>query len=990
MNNDVKTVLSSIKHPIYLRFINSVKKRIYSSVCQLHAECAITHEPVSYLERKKLNYKTINRGEGWGDFFDCGWFCLTGKLDKKLLENAKQMVAILDLGGEGCVYDDDGVVQGITNVLGLPDKYQTIAGKKIIDFSKLKISDNGEIEIWVEVGNNGVGHHNSGKVKYKGASICIQRTDLLKFYYDFIALCQLMDISDKIRKILINSALNKAINISRDFSVGNIKKAQSVLDGFFKEKDKKDFTVYAVGHAHLDLAWLWPIRETKRKAERTFSNALANFEKYPDYVFGASQPQQFEWIKTNRPSLYQKIGEAIKKGNLEPQGAMWVEPDTNIPCGESLVRQCVYGKRFFKEEFGKDIDILWLPDVFGYSGALPQILKKCGVTKFMTIKLSWNSVNQFPYHTFNWKGIDGTSVLAHMPPEGNYVSSGNLFAVDSIFKQYKEKSVSKISLMPFGIGDGGAGPGEYHINMIKRCATINNIPKVKLASGAEFFSELEKDIDKYPSYQGELYLEKHRGTYTTQAKIKRFNRLAEQELHNAEWLCSVAYLEGFCYPHEEFERIWKEVLLYQFHDILPGSSIKRVYDEAYTRYPTLLEEIQTLSKNAIAFLSKTRADNKQYICNPTPYERKGFINDGTKLLEYDCLPYSTGIIKNSNKGFSDLSFSDNSIENKNLKAVFDSKGDIVELWDKETNTNCVKTAFNALRIYDDKRMIPYDAWDINPNYYKKKPSNLKLISTSTAVDDDCIIKTTKYEFNKSEITQKIILKSKSNYLRFDTVVDWQETHKMLRADFTSTINADKVLCDIQFGSIERSTKDVTSQEKAQFEICAHKWVDLYDGQYGVSVLNNCKYGYRVKDGKISLNLLRSTVYPDPVADKGAQQFSYAVYPHKAAPSDSSLFGLGYEINNPLELKTDFLINQVAQIDNKNVILETICVNRNGDLVLRLFEKSGEAQNCNLEIAVENAELFETDMLYENAQKTDKKLSFKPYEIKTIIVKKINK
>lgn len=901
------------------------------------------------------------------------------------------MVAILDLGGEGCVYNDDGVVVGITNVLGLPDKYQTISGKKIVDFSKLDVSNNGEIEIWVEVGNNGSGHHNSGSVKFKGASVCVQRTDLFKFYYDFMALCQLMDISDKKQKQDIIAALNKAINISRDLSVGNVKRAQAVLDGFFGYKNKKDFTVYAVGHAHLDLAWLWPIRETKRKAERTFSNALANIERYDDYVFGASQPQQFEWIKQARPSLYERICKAVKDGKIEPQGAMWVEPDTNVPCGESLVRQCMYGKKFFKDEFGKDIDILWLPDVFGYSGALPQILKKCGVNKFMTIKLSWNSVNKFPYHTFNWKGIDGTAVLAHMPPEGTYNSTGNVFAVDGIAKIYREKQVSNVALMPYGIGDGGAGPGEYHINMIERCAALNNMPKVKLATGAEFFAKLEEDKEKYPSFQGELYLEKHRGTYTTQAKVKRFNRLAEQELHNAEWLCSLAYLEGFSYPFDEFDKVWKEVLLYQFHDILPGSSIHRVYEELYIRYPMLLEEIKKLSADAIEFLANKFADKNLYVCNSTPFEKSGFIRNEKGLWKYNCLPYSASLAELTTQAFSDLSFGENYMENKNLKVVFNDKGEIIQLLDKQnSNANCVKTTFNALRIYDDKRMIPFDAWDINPNYVKHTPKSLKLLECSAKIVDERIIRTTKYKFNKSLITQNTILKSDGEHLEFETFVDWRETHKMLRADFTSNINADKVLCDIQFGSIERSTKSSTSQEKAQFEICAHKWVDLYDGQYGVSVLNNCKYGHRVKDGKISLNLLRSPVYPDPSADKGEHSFTYALYPHKTAPSKSKLFGLGYAINDLSTQVLNFPIKPIVEVNNKNVILETINVNRNGDLAVRLFEKSGQTQECELCVNLENVELFETDMLFESAQKTDNKLVFLPYEIKTIVVKRSQK
>ena len=546
----------------------------------------------------------------------------------------------------------------------------------------------------------------------------------------------------------------------------------------------------------------------------------------------------------------------FENGNIEPQGGMWVEPDTNLPCGESLIRQCFYGKTYFRKEFQKDVKTLWLPDVFGYTAALPQIIKKCGMDTFMTIKLSWNNINDFPHHTFIWNGLDDSKVLVHMPPEGDYNSNATPYAFEKIYRQYKEKQVSDVALMPFGIGDGGGGPGEYHINMAKRCESLRYIPNVKMSSSEKFFDELKKDVSNYPKYKGELYLEKHQGTYTTQGKVKKNNRQCEVLLHFAEWICTMAYMQGKAYPHKELEEIWKEVLLYQFHDILPGSSIHRVYEECNARYEIIKKRLNDIIDDRVYFLCSD--DNSFVALNSIDFERTGYLKHNNEWYRYSLAPYSSGKLEKADLPAS-LHFSNNVIENEHLKVVFNNMGQIEKIVDKPNNYNCVSSSFNAVRIYKDRFVHPYNAWDIDINYTKHKPRDMKLAQSREYCDGNSVVRENKFVYNSSSLVQRIILTENCPYIKVENEVDWHETHKMLRIDAYPKNFNEKVLCDIQFGNIQRSTKTDNKIVFAQFEIPAHKWVDVYDGKYGVAILNDCKYGHRVKDGLISLNCLRSPV-----------------------------------------------------------------------------------------------------------------------------------
>ena len=697
---------------------------------------------------------------------------------------------------------------------------------------------------------------------------------------------------------------------------------------------------------------------------------------------GASQPQLFAWLKEDYPSLYKEVKAAIKDERIEIQGGMWVETDTNVPCGESLIRQCLYGLEFWQKEFGKVPKMCWLPDVFGFSGNLPQIVKKCNMDYFLTIKLSWNEQNKWPYHTFIWEGIDNSSIITHLPPNSTYNSDGNVLSVEAIHREYSEKDKIPVSSMLFGVGDGGGGPGEGHIESIVRASQQKGLAKVKLDSADSFFAELSKYEDKMVRHKGELYLEKHQGTYTTQAKTKLYNRRCEQALHNVEYLSLLASFKGYNYPKAEIDKIWKEVLLYQFHDIIPGSSINRVYVEAEARYLELLKQLKELQEKALSALSSS---DKLVAINTTPFTRAEFIKYQDKWYLAKTSPYSAAALKE--ESYIQCNTSDNHIENDLLKVEFDANGEITSLITKEDNIEHSKIFLNRLSVYKDKK-LHYNAWDIDINYTKKTADRFKLIDQKTEIDGPCAIRTNTYKYNNSKLVQQVVLTMGKPYVEFRTKVDWQEKHKMLRADFKPMTYSDKVRCDIQFGNLKRNTGDDNSLDKAQYEICAHKWVDLEDSEYGLSLINDCKYGHRVKQGLISLNLLRSPVYPDPTADRGEQNFTYALYPYKGRFEDNNTQEYAYELNNKLIVTKGNEFPTLASSDKKNIVIETIKKAEDGKgTVLRIFENQGKETTAKIETKIEYKECFEANMLETPQQEaTLSKLKFTPYEIKTILLK----
>ncbi|MEG1743127.1 MAG: glycoside hydrolase family 38 C-terminal domain-containing protein, partial [Clostridia bacterium] len=788
--------------------------------------------------------------------------------------------------------------------LGMPAKQ--------VLFDVSAVTEDGKISFWADCGTNDLfGNLNDGILTRM--DICVCDDEIRTLYYDLEVLCNLYE------KVTHDETLKKEIEMAFDIAKNDISSARKITSTLLSQKSDDDFIVTGIGHAHIDLAWLWPIRETKRKAARTFSTLMRNVSLYDDYIFGASQPQLLSWIKCEYPCLYDQLLELNKRGRFEPQGIFWVECDTNIPCGESLVRQALYGKRFFKDEFDINEEICWIPDVFGYSAQLPQIIKKSGGKYFLTTKMSWNSVNKFPYSSFVWQGIDGSEVLAHLPPEGNYNSPASPWAINNIKTGFNEKGLSNEAVLLFGIGDGGGGPGMEHLERLKREKSLKGLPQVRQEKIIDFFKRLEICACNLPKWRGELYLEKHQGTYTTHAKNKLMNRLLETQLHDCELHCLMS--ERFLkieYPQNSLEIAWKEVLLYQFHDILPGSAIKRVYNETDVRYNEIAKNIAKLQKTGNTFFNDTSFYRDEYLYD---------ISNQNNIVHVTAPPYGAAIICNCDYT---AKATKTSLENDFLLIIFNDDGSINDIYDKETNVHTLRTNANIYTVYEDKE----NAWEVPDDYLKQPYQVFKIVKIEVMRAIGPIVEIVQhYVLNNSVLTVKINMYANKKRVDFACVLDWQEDFSMLRTAFPLNVNADKATCEIQFGNIERPTHTNTSWDKAKKEVCAHKWVDISEKSYGFALLNNCKYGYRVWNNTIDINLMRQTTSPreNTDTDKGITAFTYAVFPHIGG-YENGVVREAYELNYPIiQNSAEYPFEgSLFKTDSENIVIETIKKSENGD------------------------------------------------------------
>jgi alpha-mannosidase len=972
---------------IIRRATERLQKNVYNEIAKLSGTGYVTKEPVPFSEKTSGKKIDVAEGVKWGELWDCAWFFIEGTIPNGA--DLKNTVLLIDVSGEGCVFDENGCpVRGITNV---DSGFDTSLGKPLkieVELDKAKVK-NGKVSLWLDCAMNDLFGGYCGDGKIKMMRIVTVNRNVKSLLYDFAVLSTLekeLDNSDPRKLSVVYALYDAATALGNGINDSSVKKAASLLAPELKKRGgDPSLSISAIGHAHIDLAWLWPIRETKRKGARTFSTALANMELYPDYVFGASQPQLYEWMKELYPELYAKVKARIAEGRWEAQGAMWVEADTNISSGEALARQLLYGKRFFMQEFGKDIKTLWLPDVFGYSAALPQLLKKAGVDYFMTIKLSWSEHNKFPHHTFTWQGIDGSSVLAHMPPEGTYNSAASPHSIKCAERNYSEKGVCPEALLLFGIGDGGGGPGEDHLERLSREKNLAGLPPVKQELSEDFFKRIEKKQSKYPVWNGELYLEKHQGTYTTQARNKYYNRKCEfalAELEFASLLCGD-------YPKNEIDKMWKEILLYQFHDILPGSSIARVYDESVPRYREILTKAREMTVSAYEKAAENYGLSGTVYANATGFERTENVVENGEWKKVTVPAF--GLSESYNSKFN-VKSAENRIENRNLKVRFNSKGQVVSIYDKANSRELLSAPGNVLRLYNDES----DAWDMKFTYRDDLCMEVDACESEFYVDGAEACAKFTYKFGNSEAVCIAVLSDGANRVDFRVYVNWQENFKMLRVFFPFDIHTNEAVCNIQFGEIKRSTTKNTSWDNARFEICAQKYIDFRETGYGAALLNDCKYGVHAEGATAELNLLRSTSYPGRNADRGEQFFTYAVMPHT---DEISVVKEAYRLNVPLTAfesgvkgNTDTHNKIFADIKG-NAVIETVKkAEDSDDIIVRAYEPAGARVSLKAETLFDIGEVFECDIL-ENEKtpvvcsNNSFTLHFKPFEIKTIKIKR---
>ncbi|HEU4783471.1 MAG TPA: alpha-mannosidase [Ktedonobacterales bacterium] len=804
-------------------------------------------------------------------------------------------------------------------------------------------------------------------------------------------------------------------------------------------------SVTAVGHGHLDVAWLWQTRHTREKAARTFSIATALMDAYPEYVFLHTTPQVFSWLKDDYPALFERVRLRIEEGRFEAAGAMWVESDCNLVSGESLVRQIHYGQRFLREEFGREYAALWLPDAFGYSAALPQIMLRAGIPVFMTTKLSWSETNRIPADTFRWRGIDGSTVLAHFittPTLGapalfanmdTYNGSLNVEAVRGVWDRYRQKALIRETLLAFGHGDGGAGPTRQHLEQARAMQQLPGMPELRLGRADEYFERLLAAVAKssdVPLWDGDLYLEYHRGTYTTQSWLKRMHRQLEGALLMAEWLDAWNWsLNPAQAPDYRvvLDDAWRTLLMHEFHDILPGSSIATVYWDARLALTELAEKLHHFTVDSLKRLVGDVPRDTTVALNPSPFARTELLafpdrGDGgfphaagrrlptqrvaaedapTVLVE---LPDVPGRELLSIDWVADPSEPDSVLPEPQVQAVeagedgtgiwlknafftvrLNAGGEIVSLRDHRVADGDGREVIpageraNVLTAYED---LPreFDAWDIDA-YYVRKPYPLETIAV-TLVERGPLRAVARVErrFRTSTILQRIALYHANPRIDFETHIDWHEQHVLLKAGFGLNIRAPHVTCETQYGAIERPVDRNTSWEQARFEMPAHRWIDISEGDYGVSLLNDGLYGHDVGSGHLGLTLLRSPTFPDPQADQGAHDVTYSLYPHLGDWRTGGTVAAAYALNRPLvtltvaqrstvgdgdpaEIDVRVLMAAIFTVDLDNVVIEAIKRSQDGEgIIVRLFEAFGNRVRAHIHSALPVANVVECDLL----------------------------
>ena len=845
-------------------------------------------------------------------------------------------------------------------------------------------------------------------------------------YYDLKILENVLKFADE-ESLLVSQAkeaVNGVINRldTRDFESPDFSKTVSearkyLKENFYAKQTPIDEAVYNIGHTHIDVAWLWPMRQTREKAQRSFATVIALMEKYPEYKFMSSQPALYYFVQQDDPKLFEKIKQRVKEGRWDIEGGTWLEMDCNLTSGESLCRQLIFGQRYFEENFGRRTRSLWLPDVFGYAAALPQILMLSGVDTFVTSKISWNETNRMPWDIFEWQGIDGTRILSYFitsqdTEKGKPASRYTTYTGDTLpswqfgtYRRFVPKEACDAVLNTYGHGDGGGGPTAEMIEYVARQKDgLTTLPKARFATATETLEKIHKKARsvELPVWRGELYLEFHRGTYTSVSGVKKGNRRAEFNLQTVENMGVLANSFGLAkFSQKELADIWRCVLTNQFHDILPGSSINLVYDvtlkELADCNAALLDKKRSFAK---LIAGKVKANDKGLaVFNPHGAKLTANVktSGGSALVKdipahgWKVVPEAEVISKNT------ISASKTSLENGKVKLSFDKYGRISSFVAKEAKRELVEKgqAFNTLKFYEDIPEV-YDNWEIK-DYATEKGWDLgKPIETSIIEDGSRKGVRFVFAFGKSKLVQTVFLTEGSARVDFETEVDWQENEKVLKAEFPTNLISDYATYDIQFGSARRPTHRNTSWDQAKFEVCANKYMDLSEPDFGLSLLNDCKYGHSCLGGKMAITLLKSSNDPDPDCNRGQNSFTYSLLPHAGGAENPEILKEAYALNEPLfavpvKKQGGSLPAEYSFITSStpSVIAETVKASENGKgAVIRLLETKGTHTEATLTFGTAPKSVTLTNILEDKLSEIPVKnggikLTFHPFEIKTI-------
>lgn len=912
----------------------------------------------------------------------------------------------------------------------------------------------GRMDIRLWSGLEGGGPPTEQKHTINRAEICWLDEKIDDFYYTGRAVLetvQTLDGGHPARALLLR-ALDRAFLLVDWSQPGLDAYCQSVhqareqlkaeLDGI--EKDSP-VTVTCVGHTHIDVAWLWRLKHTREKCARSFSTVLRLMERFPDYVFLQTQPQLYAYIKQDYPELYEQIRERIREGRWEIGGGMWLEADCNLTSGESLVRQFLFGTRFMREEFGVESTYLWLPDVFGYSWALPQILKKSGFDTFMTTKISWNQFNRMPHDTFKWRGIDGSEVVTHFITTPDDWEEANSFfytynglvtpeTVKGAWEAYQDKEVNQELLLSYGYGDGGGGVNREMLEMRRRLDELPGLPNVKTGRADEYFQRLVKTVEESDRYvhvwDGELYLEYHRGTYTSQAYNKKMNRKLELLYRETEWLHALAATitkDWSNYPQAALNEGWTILLRNQFHDIIPGSSIAEVYEDSREEYGEALLLATKAWEDGARSIVTNKTEGGLTVLNSSPWERNDLIvldeaaapagslwhdhegrqlqaqlTDRRWLIQAPQVPSLglTGIHYTADGGeqqnAAEVPFHIHGrlLETPHYEIEWNEAGQLTRIFDLDHRRDVLaaEARANVLQIFEDKP-LHFEAWDVDIFYQEKMKEVTGLVSAEL-VESGPLAATVAFQWRYagSVINQRMTVYAGSRRIDFRTEINWQEHQQLLKVAFPVDVRSTEATYDIQFGNVKRPTHWNTSWDWARFESVGHQWADLSERGYGVSLLNDCKYGYDIKDNVLRLTLLKSAIHPDPNADIGDHSFTYSLFPHTGDWYAGGTVQEAWALNNPLTVTAEAAVEQPASLftlSAPNVMVDAVKKTEDGEgLLLRVHEFAGVRTSVRLGSDYGITSLQECDLMERplgNAAQSVPVFELKPYEIKTFLV-----
>ena len=953
------------------RIQRALERRIRPRIHSGRRACTVASftpvAPVDSAEALSAAYVPIVPGTAWGAPWSTTWFRISADVPREW--HGRRLETLVDLGftgaspgfqAEALAYDESGaLIKGVfPHNSWLPVEAIGASWTCFVEAVAMPT-----IAIWPPTAHLGdPATYGSSPLYMLGAvELALVDEDALALAMDVEVLYGVMaelDDADP-RRGEILSALSRSVDVlDREETLASAR--AELAPALAAPARRLAPRVSAIGHAHIDSAWLWPARETRRKCVRTFVSVCALADDYPELVFACPQAQQWAWIKASHPDLFARMKALVARGQIVPVGGMWIEPDTNLTGGESLVRQLVLGKEFFGRELGVETTEVWLPDCFGYSAALPQLIRLSGSTRFVTQKLSWNDTNRFPLHTFWWEGIDGSVVFSHMPPVDTYNAQLTPAELAFTVRHVGDQPPPPVSLVPFGYGDGGGGPTREMLERARRLSDLDGAPQVTVESPTAFFDRAELEWSDAPVWTGELYLERHRGTYTNQARLKRGNRRCEHLAREAElWAAHATLVTGEEYQHEELEQIWQQLLFNQFHDVLPGSSIAMVNDEAVASYASLAERLEGIIERATAALAGE--GERELTFNAAPHDRAGIPSLGAAPARptVGSVRLETGLV--------------NVLDNGLLRVSVDASGRIASLYDAVAGRELVPPGQHAgaLQLHPD-HPNDYDGWDIDL-FYRDNVYNLVVPTRIAPADSEPGEAALEVEHvvGSTRITQTFRLAVGERALVIDTEVEWQEAHSLLKLAFPLDVHADSTAAEIQFGHVRRPLNTNTSWDQARFEFVAHRFLHVGEPDYGVAIVNDGSYGHDAVSQPLAaggrgvtarLSLVRGATFPDPRADAGLHRFRCAVV---AGASLADAVREGYRLNLPLRtIRGARGLEPLITLDSSSVVVETVKLaqDRSGDLIVRCYESLGVRASTSLRFAVPAEEVIVTDLL----------------------------